>query len=193
MPNGPAVLMVHIASTSVPFTSESKDAVANIPEIEDELRLALQEAGRTLHSHLKKQRSLQKRQRKQNVIAEILPEMAEKLSEVTGRESLDVGDSLARIMNNVLVERTTEGSTVQLSVHNFGGTNVSPEVTEIVTTDPGEPTDATVVEMDGEWFIKWSPTVESGETATLEYETDDDAEFDVSVGGVEAEKLTVNA
>ena len=193
MPSGPAVLMVHVASTSVPFTSESKDAVANIPEIEDELRLALQEAGRSLNSHLKKQRSLQKRKRKQNVIADILPEMAEKLSEVTGREPLDVDDSLARIMNNVLVERTVEGSTVRLSIHNYGGTNVSPEVTEIVTSDPGDPAEATVVEMDGEWFIKWSPTVGGGETATLEYEATEDVEFDVSIEGIEAEKLTVNA
>jgi DNA topoisomerase-6 subunit B len=193
MPNGPAVLMVHIASTSVPFTSESKDAVANIPEIEDELRLALQEAGRELNSHLKKQRSLQKRKRKQNVIADILPEMAEKLSEVTGRESLDIEDSLARIMNNVLIERTVEGSSVRLSVHNYGGTNVAPEITEIVTDDPGDPDGATVVEMDGEWFMKWSPTVGSGETATLEYETGDDVAFDVSVEGIEGEKLTINA
>ena len=193
MPGGPGVLMIHIASTSVPFTSESKDAVANIPEIEDELRLALQEAGRKLQSHLKKQRSLKKRKRKQNVIADILPEMAEKLSEVTGREQLDVEDSLARIMNNVLVERTVDGSTVQLSIHNYGGTNVSPEVTEIVTANPGDPVDATVVEMDGEWFIKWSPAVKSGETATLEYETGDNVDFDVSVEGIEAEKLTLNA
>ncbi|MFO7925185.1 MAG: DNA topoisomerase VI subunit B [Halobacteriota archaeon] len=193
MPNGPAVIMVHVASTSVPFTSESKDAVANIPEIEDELRLALQEAGRTLQSHLKKQRSLEKRRRKQNVIAEILPEMAEKLSEVTGREPLNVGDSLARIMNNVLVERTVEGTTVRLSIHNYRGTSVSPDVTEIVSTDPGDPDDATVVEMDGEWFLKWSPRVESGTTVTLEYEVDDDTEFDISVDGIEADKLTINA
>ena len=193
MPNGPAVIMVHIASTSVPFTSESKDAVANIPEIEDELRLALQEAGRDLNSHLSKQRSLEKRRRKQNVIAEILPDMASKLADVTQREPLDIEDSLARIMNNVLVERTVDGSTVRLSIHNYGDTNVSPDVTEIVTADPGENGDATVVEMDGEWFLKWSPTVESGDTATLEYEIDGDADFDVSVEDIEAEKLTLNA
>ena len=47
--------------------------------------------------------------------------------------------------------------------------------------------------MDGEWFLKWSPEVASGETATLAYEIDDDADFDVSVEGIEAEKLTINA
>ncbi|MFW5964240.1 MAG: DNA topoisomerase VI subunit B, partial [Natronomonas sp.] len=193
MPNGPAVLMIHVASTNVPFTSESKDAVANIPEIEDEIELALREAARELKSYLNKRRSMEKRRRKQNVIAEILPEMAEKLSEVTGREKLDIDDSLARIMNNVLVERTIENGTVELTVHNHGDTNVSPEITEIVSSDPGDHDDATVVEMDGEWFLKWSPTVAASETATLEYDIDGDADFDVSVEGIEAEKLTINA
>ncbi|TKX83136.1 DNA topoisomerase VI subunit B, partial [Halorubrum sp. SS5] len=40
MPNGPAVISIHVASTNVPFTSESKDALANVPEIEDEIELA---------------------------------------------------------------------------------------------------------------------------------------------------------
>ncbi len=193
MPNGPAVLMVHVASTNVPFTSESKDAVANIPEIEDEIELALREAARELKSYLNKRRSLEKRRRKQNVIAEILPQMAEKLSEVTGREPLDIDDSLARIMNNVLVERTVNGSTVELAVHNFDDARVAGEVTEMVSADPGDHDDATVVEMDGEWFLKWSPEVQPGETATLTYSVDGDAEFDVSVEGIEPEKLTINA
>ncbi|MUV86017.1 DNA topoisomerase VI subunit B [Natronomonas sp. CBA1123] len=193
MPNGPAVLMIHVASTNVPFTSESKDAVANIPEIEDEIELALREAARELKSYLNKRRSMEKRRRKQNVIAEILPEMAEKLSEVTDREPLDIDDSLARIMNNVLVERSVEDGTVELTVHNHGDTNVDPEITEIVSSDPGDHDDATVVEMDGEWFLKWSPTVAAGDTATLAYDIDGDADFDVSVEGIEAEKLTINA
>jgi len=69
-------------------------------------------------------------------------------------------------------------------------------VTEIVTAEPGDPSgdgaEPSVVEMDGEWFLKWAPTVPSGERATLEY-TASDASFDVSVDGVEAEKLTVDA
>jgi DNA topoisomerase-6 subunit B len=52
---------------------------------------------------------------------------------------------------------------------------------------------ATVVEMDGEWFVKWSPTVGAGETAVLEYSVSGEAEFTVSVDGIEDEKLTVNA
>ena len=193
MPNGPAVLMVHVASTNVPFTSESKDAVANVPEIEDEIELAFREAARELKSYLNKQRSLEKRRRKQNVLVDILPEMARKLSEVTGREPLNIDDSLARIMNNVLVERTKENGTVKLAVLNHGDTNASLEITDIVTEDPGDVAGATVVEMDGEWFIKWNPDVPGGDEAVIEYAVTDEAEFDISVEGLETEKVTVNA
>jgi DNA topoisomerase-6 subunit B len=53
--------------------------------------------------------------------------------------------------------------------------------------------DATVTEMDGEWFVKWAPTVGSGERAVLEYDLGEETTFDVQVNGVEDEKLTVNA
>jgi DNA topoisomerase-6 subunit B len=193
MPNGPAVVMIHVASTNVPFTSESKDAVANVPEIEDEIELALREAARELKSYLNEQRSLEKRRRKQNVLVDILPEMARKLSEVTGREPLNIDDSLARIMNNVLVERTVEDGRVELAVQNHGSASAQLEVTDIVSEDPGDVEGATVVEMDGEWFVKWSVDVAGDDETHISYEVSDDATFDVSVEGVAAEKVTVNA
>ncbi|MFC6942031.1 DNA topoisomerase VI subunit B [Salinirubellus sp. GCM10025818] len=193
IPNGPAVLMIHVASTNVPFTSESKDAVANVPAIEDEVELALREAARELKSYLNKKRSLEQRRRKQNVIAELLPEMARKVSEVTGREPLNVEDSLARIMNNVLVERRRENGSVKLVVSNHDDTNAALEVTDILSADPGDVEGARVVEMDGEWFVKWSPEVASGEEAVLEYRVPDDTAFDVSVEGIEGERVTIDA
>ncbi len=193
MPNGPAVIMIHVASTNVPFTSESKDAVANVPEIEDEIELALREAARDLKSYLNEQRSLEKRRRKQNVLVDILPEMARKLSEVTGREPLDIDDSLARIMNNVLVERSVEDGRVELAVHNHGSTSAQLEVTDIVSEDPGDVDGATVVEMDGEWFVTWPVDVAGDDKTSITYEVSEDATFDVSVEGVAAEKITVNA
>ena len=34
VPSGPALLLVHVASTKIPFTSEAKEAIAEDPEIE---------------------------------------------------------------------------------------------------------------------------------------------------------------
>ena len=204
LPNGPAAIMVHVASTNVPFTSESKDAVANIPEIEDEIELAVREVARELKSYLNKRRSMEKRRRKRDQLATILPEMAEKLSEVTGRKPLEIDDSLARIMNNVLIEREVDEEVVKLTVENNGDVNADLEVTDIVTSEPIDADghvedglvgldDVTVVEMDGEWFLKWSASVPAGEETTLAYCIDGDAEFDLAVDGVEDAKLTVNA
>ncbi|ADD04224.1 DNA topoisomerase 6 subunit B [Natrialba magadii ATCC 43099] len=196
LPNGPVVIMIHVASTNVPFTSESKDAVANVPEIEDEIELAIREAARDLKSFLNKRRSMQKRRKKQNVLGTILPEMATKVAEVTGRDEPDIDDAIARIMNNVLVERELEqngdGQAVSVIVENNSSTNETLEITDIVSAEPRSLSDgATVVEMDGEWFVKWEADVSSGDDAVLEYEVADDASFDLDVKGVETEKLTV--
>lgn len=52
LPMGPILILVHVAATNVPFTSESKDAVASVPEVEREIILALQELGRDLKTFL---------------------------------------------------------------------------------------------------------------------------------------------
>ena len=192
IPTGPLVIMVHIASTNVPFTSESKDAVANVPEIEHEIELAVRESARELKSYLKKRQSMQQRRKKQDKLATILPEMAKKLASVTGREPLDIDTTLAQIMNDVLVFRERENGTVELTVENNSGRNASLEITEIVTAEPTVDGEAQTIEMDDEWFIKWNPTVESDTSETLQYELSDSADCDISVDGVEAEKLTID-
>ena len=54
LPQGPLVIFVHMASVWVPFTSESKEAVADYDEIRKEIRLALNEAGRRLSAFVRK-------------------------------------------------------------------------------------------------------------------------------------------
>jgi DNA topoisomerase-6 subunit B len=200
LPKGPAVILVHVASTNVPFTSESKDAIANVPEIESEIELAVREAARELKSYLKEKRSLEKRRQKQDVIASILPEMAEKVAEVTGDDPPAYDDALARIMNNVLVDRTVateiggegDGRRVRLSVQNHSDAAASLEVTDIVTAEPDDLSEgATAVEVDGDWFVEWSPEVPTDGTASLEYRVQTDADFELAVDGIADEKVIV--
>ncbi|MFB6153205.1 MAG: DNA topoisomerase VI subunit B [Halodesulfurarchaeum sp.] len=192
MPGGPAVVMVHVASTNVPFTSESKDAVANVPAIEDEIELALREAGRDLKSHINRREERQQRRRKRNVLGEILPAMAEKVSDLVEEDDLDIEDSLARIMNNVLIQREVEDGHARIRVENHGGTSADIEVTDIVSAEPAALSAGSVVEVDGEWFVSWEPSVPAGETAELTYEIDTDATSDLSVDGIENERLTID-
>ncbi|XVH31501.1 DNA topoisomerase VI subunit B [Haloferacaceae archaeon DSL9] len=194
IPNGPAVLMIHVASTNVPFTSESKDALANIPAIEDEIELAIREAARELKSYLNKRRSLQKRREKQDVLGRILPEMADKVAEITARDRPNIESAMARIMNNVSVEREVSDGTVTIHVENHSGRTEQLEITDIVSVEPQDLNgEVSVVDLDGEWFVQWSPSVSAGDDAQLTYTVSDDADFDINVEGVDAEKLTVNA
>jgi hypothetical protein len=73
LPIGPMVVFVHIASVWVPFTSESKEAIASYDEIRDELRLALMECGRKLGTHVRKGKKLANEFKKRNYIDDVHP------------------------------------------------------------------------------------------------------------------------
>ncbi|MDD5253570.1 MAG: DNA topoisomerase VI subunit B [Candidatus Nanoarchaeia archaeon] len=82
LPSGPAVLMVHIASVWVPFTSESKEAIAHYPEIIKELKLALQEVGRKLATYVRKKRLAEHESKKKSYIEKYLPHIGIGLKEI---------------------------------------------------------------------------------------------------------------
>jgi DNA topoisomerase VI subunit B len=84
LPMGPVVLFVHIASVWVPFTSESKEAVAPYPEIMHELRLALQECGRKLSTHIRAHRRAVDEEKKKSYIEKYIPHIGIALREILG-------------------------------------------------------------------------------------------------------------
>ena len=84
LPTGPLVVMVHLASVWVPFTSESKEAVAHYPEIIKEVRLALQECGRRVGEQIGRQRREAESARKKSYIQQYIGHIAEALQEITG-------------------------------------------------------------------------------------------------------------
>lgn len=82
LPSGPVMLMVHIASVWVPFTSESKEAVAHYPEIIKEIKLAVQECGRKLGMHVRKQRRIKEEMIKRSYIETYLPHIGQALKDI---------------------------------------------------------------------------------------------------------------
>lgn len=165
VPQGPAVIMVHVASTNVPFTSESKDAIASVPEIRDEVERAVREVGRDLKDYVNKRESRRKRREKQRVIQNIVPQIADKVSEVTHRDPPDIGRSLARILNKVVVSEG-EGS---IEVANYSNSKKKFKIHAFVDTEPTVNGDADVRELDGEYDVVWSLDLGKGERTKLEY------------------------
>ena len=104
IPYGPAIILVHVASTKVPFTSEGKEAVASFPELQSEIGLALRLCARNLKSHLNKQERKNKTHAKFEIVQEILPDMAEKVSTHLNKPVPDLSRTITKIMNVVWVE-----------------------------------------------------------------------------------------
>ncbi|MGI0071077.1 MAG: DNA topoisomerase VI subunit B [Thermoplasmata archaeon] len=104
IPSGPAVILVHVASTKVPFTSEAKEAVAEDPEFDKEITLALQAAARHLRTHLSRKSRRDFASDKFDIILRILPKLAEKTSHLVGKATPDLTPVITRIMDVVNVE-----------------------------------------------------------------------------------------
>ncbi len=84
LPSGPVTMLLHIASVWVPFTSESKEALAHYPEIIKEIKLALQEAGRKLQAYVNKKVRVQNQLERANLFERYIPEVADALARLTG-------------------------------------------------------------------------------------------------------------
>ncbi|MEK6608582.1 MAG: DNA topoisomerase VI subunit B [Myxococcota bacterium] len=83
LPLGPMVLIVHIASVWVPFTSESKEAVAHYDEIVKEIKLALREVGRRLHAFLRHRAHDAHEAKRRSIFELYIPEVSSALESLT--------------------------------------------------------------------------------------------------------------
>jgi DNA topoisomerase VI subunit B len=84
LPVGPMAVVVHIASVWVPFTSESKEAIASYPEILKEIKLALQICGRKLGTYIRKGKRLKREFDKREYIEKYIPHIGIALQEIMG-------------------------------------------------------------------------------------------------------------
>jgi len=84
LPLGPMIMMVHIASVWVPFTSESKEAVASYPEIMKEIKLALQDVGRKLGIFIRRGMREADAEKKRSYIEKYIPHIGIALQEILG-------------------------------------------------------------------------------------------------------------
>jgi DNA topoisomerase-6 subunit B len=115
LPLGPVVIMVSISSVWVPYTSESKEAVAHYPEIVKELRLALMEGGRRLQRFLNKRKRQTDEAKKRSYIEKYLDPIQEALSEILGEKKAEP-KKLAEDLRYIL-EKSRAHKTVKMAKH----------------------------------------------------------------------------
>jgi DNA topoisomerase-6 subunit B len=97
MPSGPVTIMVHMASVWVPFTSESKEAIAGYPEIQKELRLALQAVGRKLAMYLRRRNRVKHEGQRRQIFLRYLGEVAKAVGSINGADSKQLYERLVEV------------------------------------------------------------------------------------------------
>ena len=102
LPQGPIILAVHMASVWVPFTSESKEAIAHYPEIIKEIKLAVQEVGRKIASHIRRTVRVREQRERASLFEKYIPEIASSLSNLTSSKKTDVQEKLNKILKKSL-------------------------------------------------------------------------------------------
>ncbi len=101
LPVGPMALLVHIASVWVPFTSESKEAVAHYPEILREIQLAAQECGRKLAAHIRKKQHADYQAQRRSIFELYIHEVASSIGKIVGRSPDPLERELMRLAAKV--------------------------------------------------------------------------------------------
>ncbi len=94
VPVAPMIVMIHMASVWVPFTSESKEAIADYDEIRKEMRLALQECGRKLGSYLKRRQRIKRQGERRGVFLRYIGEISKACHHITGADQQLLYDQL---------------------------------------------------------------------------------------------------
>src|ERR671923_1471290 len=84
LPAGPMVIFVHMASVWVPFTSESKEAIADYDEIHKEVNLALRECGRRLGAFLRRRERAHSEYRRRNIFELYIEEVVDSCNRLKG-------------------------------------------------------------------------------------------------------------
>jgi DNA topoisomerase VI subunit B len=99
--------MVHMASVWVPFTSESKEAVASYEAIQKEIRLAIQSVGRKLGMFMRRRLKVKHEGERRNLFLRYVGEVASAVAQINGGDREKLYENLLHVAK----KRTTEADT----------------------------------------------------------------------------------
>ena len=111
MPVGPVIVIVHMASVWVPFTSEAKEAVAHYDEIIKEIKLALQDCGRKVYDYIRQNVKAAEQKEKISLFEKYIPELASSLHNLTGEKEGLLKEKLQKVLKKQLPLLENENGT----------------------------------------------------------------------------------
>ncbi|HUU84287.1 MAG TPA: DNA topoisomerase VI subunit B [Phycisphaerae bacterium] len=112
LPAAPMVILVHMASVWVPFTSESKEAIADYDEIRKEIKLAIAECGRRLATLLRRKKTRTVYANRRDVFTRYIGEVVDSVRAITTVNKETLRQALAS-----LAEHHTAHADMELDDH----------------------------------------------------------------------------
>jgi DNA topoisomerase-6 subunit B len=160
LPAGPMVIFVHMASVWVPFTSESKEAIAEYDEIHKEITLALRECGRRLGAFLRRRERAHSEFRRRNIFELYIEEIVESCNRLKGGRlaTAKLKDQLQKMAMKITGGERTD----VLLGRNGSGPEGLPH--SIIVTPEGVEGEVPVVSSNGA-AAAGAPAAEAAETA----------------------------
>jgi len=113
LPVGPMALLVHIASVWVPFTSESKEAVAHYPDIIKEIQLAAQECGRKLAAFIRKRKAEDYQAERRSIFERYIEEVAIAIGKITDRKPGPIKREFLKVAHKITAAEIAEEEKAQ--------------------------------------------------------------------------------
>jgi DNA topoisomerase-6 subunit B len=83
-PTDTVAVLIHICSTKVPYKGVGKESVANVEEVESEVRLLAQELARKLRDYIQRKKRAQEARQKLSLFLRYIPEVAASLAAIAG-------------------------------------------------------------------------------------------------------------
>jgi DNA topoisomerase VI subunit B len=113
VPSGPAIVIIHMASVWVPFTSEAKEAIAHYPEILKDVKLALQECGRKLGMYVNKKVRANQQLERANLFDNYIPEIADSLAYLSSANKDKLITDLKNMLNKEEIQAQLHAGNTQ--------------------------------------------------------------------------------
>lgn len=125
LPQAPMVIMVHMASVWVPFTSESKEAIADYDEIRKEIRLTMQDCGRKLQAYLNRRRKQKYEGQRRNIFERYIGELVNACSTIKRINREQLAHNLLAMAKKITARADEQldehGKRIEVSANGDGG------------------------------------------------------------------------
>src|SRR5437762_5411124 len=121
--------MIHMASVWVPFTSESKEAIADYDEIRKEMKLALMECGRKLGTYLRKRQKMEREAARRDVFERYIGEISKAINAINGTD--------AKKLYEVLLKEAKKRTAIADAQLDQEGRTIKKDETEELKNDDG--------------------------------------------------------